>query len=92
MTDQDAKPHLTRNRLLELLRRMLLSRRFEEKCAELYSAQKIHGFLHLYIGEEAVAVGCMEALAPEDAVVATYREHGQALARGISPAEPVKSC
>jgi len=66
------------------LRQMLLIRRFEEKSAEMYSATKIRGFLHLYIGEEAVAVGVMAALAPEDAVVATYREHGQALARGLS--------
>jgi pyruvate dehydrogenase E1 component alpha subunit len=66
-----------------LLRDMLRIRRFEEKCAELYSAGKIRGFLHLYIGEEAVAVGVMQALSPEDAIVATYREHGQALARGI---------
>jgi pyruvate dehydrogenase E1 component alpha subunit len=64
---------------------MLLIRRFEEKAAELYSAGKIRGFLHLYIGEEAVATGVMQALGPDDAVVATYREHGQALARGISP-------
>jgi pyruvate dehydrogenase E1 component subunit alpha len=85
MTPARDKPHLTHGHLLELLRNMLLIRRFEEKCAELYSAQKIHGFLHLYIGEEAVAVGCMQALKPEDAVVATYREHGQALARGIDP-------
>jgi pyruvate dehydrogenase E1 component alpha subunit len=63
---------------------MLRIRRFEEKCAELYSAGKIRGFLHLYIGEEAVAVGVMQALTPDDAVVATYREHGHALARGIS--------
>jgi len=84
MTAHDVKPHLTRDHLLALLRKMLLIRHFEEKCAELYSAQKISGFLHLYIGEEAVAVGCMEALGPDDAVVATYREHGQALARGIS--------
>jgi pyruvate dehydrogenase E1 component alpha subunit len=62
---------------------MLRIRRFEEKCAELYSAGKIRGFLHLYIGQEAVAVGVMQALRPEDAVVATYREHGHALARGI---------
>jgi pyruvate dehydrogenase E1 component alpha subunit len=67
-----------------LLREMLRIRRFEEKCVELYSAGKIRGFLHLYIGEEAVAVGMMRALAPDDAVVATYREHGLALARGIS--------
>jgi pyruvate dehydrogenase E1 component alpha subunit len=62
---------------------MLRIRRFEEKCAELYSAGRIRGFLHLYIGEEAVAVGAIRALAPEDAIVATYREHGHALARGI---------
>lgn len=68
---------------LELLRQMLRIRRFEEKCAELYGAGKIRGFLHLYIGEEAVAVGAMQALTPEDAVIATYREHGHALARGI---------
>ncbi|MDX1984673.1 MAG: pyruvate dehydrogenase (acetyl-transferring) E1 component subunit alpha [Bryobacteraceae bacterium] len=68
----------------ELLGRMLLIRRFEEKCAELYTAAKIRGFLHLYIGEEAVAAGIMPALGPEDAVVSTYREHGHALARGIS--------
>lgn len=67
-----------------LLHQMLRIRRFEEKSAELYSAMKIRGFLHLYIGEEAVAVGVMEALNPEDNVLATYREHGQALARGIS--------
>lgn len=63
---------------------MLLIRRFEEKCIELYSSQKIGGFLHLYIGEEAIAVGVMHALSAEDAVIATYREHGHALARGIS--------
>jgi pyruvate dehydrogenase E1 component alpha subunit len=67
----------------QLLRQLLRIRRFEEKCAELYSAGKIRGFLHLYIGEEAVAVGIMESLLPDDAVVATYREHGHALARGI---------
>jgi len=65
------------------LREMLRIRRFEEKCAELYSAGKIRGFLHLSIGQEAVAVGVMSALEPQDAVVATYREHGHALARGI---------
>jgi pyruvate dehydrogenase E1 component subunit alpha len=69
-----------------LLRQMLLIRRFEERCVELYSAAKIRGFLHLYIGEEAVAVGVMSALEPTDAVVATYREHGHALARGLSAA------
>jgi pyruvate dehydrogenase E1 component alpha subunit len=64
---------------------MVLIRRFEEKCAELYTQRKIRGFLHLYIGEEAVGVGVMQALRPEDAIVSTYREHGHALARGLSP-------
>ncbi|HEU0079156.1 MAG TPA: thiamine pyrophosphate-dependent enzyme, partial [Longimicrobiaceae bacterium] len=73
---------------LQLLREMLRIRRFEEKCAELYSAEKIRGFLHLYVGEEAVAVGVMQALGPEDAIVATYREHGHALARGL-PADGI---
>jgi pyruvate dehydrogenase E1 component alpha subunit len=70
-------------RAVGLLKEMLRIRRFEEKCAELYSAGRIRGFLHLYIGEEAVAVGAVRALTPEDALVATYREHGHALARGI---------
>ncbi len=64
-------------------RQMLLIRRFEEKSAQLYTEQKIRGFLHLYIGEEAVATGIMDALTPQDGVVATYREHGHALVRGI---------
>ncbi|MBI4191414.1 MAG: pyruvate dehydrogenase (acetyl-transferring) E1 component subunit alpha, partial [Betaproteobacteria bacterium] len=68
----------------KLLHEMVRIRRFEEKSAELYSAGKIRGFLHLYIGEEAVATGSMQALRPEDAVFATYREHGHALVRGIS--------
>jgi pyruvate dehydrogenase E1 component alpha subunit len=69
---------------LALLRQMIRIRRFEEKCAELYSAGKIRGFLHLYIGEEAVAAGVMPGLGADDAVVATYREHGHALARAVS--------
>jgi len=69
---------------LELLRQMVRIRRFEERCVELYSTSAIRGFLHLAIGQEACAVGVMEALTPDDAVVATYREHGHALARGIS--------
>ena len=68
---------------LHLLREMVRIRRFEEKAAELYTVGKIRGFLHLYIGQEAVAVGAMQALAADDAVVATYREHGEALARGL---------
>ena len=66
-----------------LVRDMLRIRRFEEACAELYGLQEIRGFLHLYIGEEAVATGVIGALAPDDAVVATYREHGHALVRGV---------
>jgi pyruvate dehydrogenase E1 component alpha subunit/2-oxoisovalerate dehydrogenase E1 component len=66
-----------------LLYQMLLIRRFEEKCAELYTKEKIRGFLHLYVGEEAVAVGVMQSLTAEDNVLSTYREHGHALARGI---------
>ncbi|MBP1234050.1 pyruvate dehydrogenase E1 component alpha subunit [Arthrobacter sp. PvP102] len=66
-----------------LLRQMLRVRRLEEQCVELYSAAKIRGFLHVYIGEEAVAAGVMSTLAPDDAVVATYREHGHALLRGV---------
>lgn len=79
-----ASSAVERDRALALLRQMLLIRRIEEKCAELYSAGKIQGFLHLYIGEEAVAVGAMQALIPDDNVVSTYREHGHALARGLS--------
>jgi pyruvate dehydrogenase E1 component alpha subunit len=66
---------------------MMLIRRFEERSAELYGEQKIRGFLHLYIGEEANAVGVMQALTPDDAIVATYREHGHALARGLPATE-----
>ncbi len=69
---------------VRLLRQMLRIRRFEERCVELYSRSAIRGFLHLGIGEEACAVGVMEALLPDDAVVSTYREHGHALARGVS--------
>ncbi len=67
----------------ELLESMLMIRRFEERCVELYSASKIRGFLHLYIGEEAIAAGAFRALTAADGVVSTYREHGHALARGI---------
>ena len=79
---------LDREHGLHLLHEMLRVRRFEEKCVELYSAGSIRGFMHLYIGEEAVAVGLMEALGPEDAIVSTYREHGHALVRGV-PAEKI---
>lgn len=68
---------------MDLLARMLLIRRFEERCVELYSAGEIRGFVHVYIGEEAVAAGVTSALSEEDAIVSTYREHGHALARGL---------
>lgn len=80
----ETKLHVTRDHLLQLLSAMIRIRRFEERCAELYQQEKIRGFLHLYCGEEAVAVGVMAALGPEDAVLSTYREHGHALARGVS--------
>lgn len=70
-----------------LLEQMLRIRRFEEKAAELYAAQKIRGFLHLYIGEEAVAVGVHEAIRDEDNIVSSYREHGHALVAGVSARE-----
>jgi pyruvate dehydrogenase E1 component alpha subunit len=69
---------------LSLLRDMLRIRLMEERAAELYGEGKIRGFLHLYIGEEAVAVGSLHALAADDAVIATYREHGHALIQGVS--------
>ena len=69
----------------ELLRSMLLQRRFEERCAEAYALGKIGGFCHLYIGQEAVSTGTLSMLRPDDYVITTYRDHGQALARGISP-------
>ena len=75
---------VARDHALFLLREMLRIRRFEEKAAEMYSLGKIHGFLHLYIGEEATGVGSMQAFTPGDNIVATYREHGHALARGMS--------
>lgn len=67
----------------KLLYQMLLMRRFEEKSAELYTKEKIRGFLHLYIGEEAVATGVIQALKEEDYILGTYREHAHALARGV---------
>ncbi|MCA9608501.1 MAG: pyruvate dehydrogenase (acetyl-transferring) E1 component subunit alpha, partial [Myxococcales bacterium] len=78
MTDLD------RAHARHLLHEMLRIRRLEEKSAELYGLGKIRGFLHLYIGEEACAVGALHALAPDDNIVATYREHGHALVRGVS--------
>lgn len=78
---------MDRELLLNLLYQMILIRRFEEKCAESYSLGKIGGFCHLYIGQEAVAVGAISAIRKEDYVLGSYREHGQAIAKGVSPEE-----
>jgi pyruvate dehydrogenase E1 component alpha subunit len=69
----------------ELLHSMLLQRRFEERCAEAYALGKIGGFCHLYIGQEAVSTGVLSSLRPDDYIITTYRDHGQALARGMAP-------
>jgi pyruvate dehydrogenase E1 component alpha subunit len=86
--EQDGGPGLDglgRDRLQEMLYQMLLGRRFEEKTAEAYAIGKIGGFCHLYIGQEAVAVGALEPLRGEDYVISAYREHVQALVKGIPP-------
>jgi pyruvate dehydrogenase E1 component alpha subunit len=84
VTAQPAKGDTQAAQQRRMLREMLLIRRFEEKAAEAYALGKIGGFCHLYIGQEAVAVGVSAALEPTDYVIASYREHGQALVRGIS--------
>jgi pyruvate dehydrogenase E1 component alpha subunit len=78
---------LDRETLLRMLRQMILIRRFEEKAAEAYTLGKIGGFCHLYIGQEAVAVGSLSALRPDDYALTSYRDHGHALAMGTSPDE-----
>src|SRR6476620_10368015 len=80
-SQQPSDPELN----LELLRSMLLQRRFEERCAEAYALGKIGGFCHLYIGQEAVSTGSLSILRPDDYIITTYRDHGQALARGMTP-------
>lgn len=82
---QHALLTLTEAQLLGIYRKMALIRRFEEKSAEMYTRGKITGFCHLYAGEEAVAVGAIEALYDKDYVVSTYREHGHCLAKGADP-------
>jgi pyruvate dehydrogenase E1 component alpha subunit len=77
------KPKLDRAHVLSLLSGMIRIRKFEDRCAELYTQEKIRGFLHLYDGEEAIAVGIIPVLQERDRIVATYREHGHALARGV---------
>src|SRR3954465_7565377 len=87
MAKKKKNDSLTSDRELnyELLRSMLLQRRFEERTAEAYALGKIGGFCHLYIGQEAVSTGTLSILRPDDYVITTYRDHGQALARGMSP-------
>ena len=82
--ETDAAGEAEHERSRQRLRLMIRIRRFEERCADLYREEKIRGFLHLYIGEEAIATGVMPCLEPNDTVVATYREHGHAIARGVS--------
>lgn len=74
---------LSNEQLLEMYRQMVLIRIFEEKCQEMYTRAKIGGFLHLYVGQEAVAVGTINALKPEDHIITHYRDHGHAIARGL---------
>jgi len=74
-----------KHELVGYLRQLMLIRRFEEKAGEMYSLGKIGGFCHLYIGQEAVAVGSLASLRPDDYVITAYREHGHALTRGMSP-------
>ena len=76
---------MTKDEALAQYRAMLLIRRFEERCAQIYVEGKIGGFLHLYIGQEAVAVGAMSLLRPDDYFVTSYRDHGYAIARGTDP-------
>ena len=83
MSEAIEKPRLSREHMLDILKQMIRIRRFEDKCAELYMQEKIRGFLHLYDGEEAVAVGVIPVLEKRDRIVATYREHGHALVRGV---------
>ncbi len=78
---------MDRDDILSLYRQMLLIRRFEEKSAEMYALAKIAGFLHLYIGEEAIAVGAIAALRPDDYAISAYRDHGHCLARGSNPGQ-----
>jgi pyruvate dehydrogenase E1 component alpha subunit len=80
-SQKSSDPELNRS----MLHSMLLQRRFEERCAEAYALGKIGGFCHLYIGQEAVSTGCLSVLRPDDYIITTYRDHGQALARGLTP-------
>ncbi len=76
---------LDNGQIVQLYEKMLLIRRFEEQSGRLYMQGKIHGFLHLYIGEEAIAVGAISSLRDDDYIITHYRDHGHALARGVHP-------
>lgn len=80
-----AKLTFSKETYLNWYEMMLLMRRFEEKCAQMYSQQKIKGFLHLYNGQEAIMAGTMSAIGPNDPIITAYRDHGHALAVGMSP-------
>ncbi|MEZ4771856.1 MAG: pyruvate dehydrogenase (acetyl-transferring) E1 component subunit alpha [Bacteroidia bacterium] len=79
------KQSYSKELLLEWFEQMLLIRKFEEKASQLYMQQKFRGFCHLYIGQEAVAIGMESAIRPDDYIITAYRDHGGALARGVSP-------
>lgn len=78
-----AREQLGTDQMVELYRQMMLIRRFEEKCQEMYTRSKIGGFLHLYVGEEATGVGAISNLQPQDHIFTHYRDHGHAIARGL---------
>jgi pyruvate dehydrogenase E1 component alpha subunit len=84
-TKTDVKTKFTKETYLYWYELMLLLRRFEEKAGQLYGMQKIRGFCHLYIGQEAIAAGCMTATKPEDKFITAYRDHALAIAKGMSP-------
>ncbi len=86
LTDDNGSAKTSANKLnRELLYSMLMQRRFEERTAEMYAIGRIGGFCHLYIGQEAVSTGTISLLRPDDYIITTYRDHGQALARGMEP-------
>lgn len=78
---------LSEEQLLEMYEQMYLQRRFEERCMQQYQKGKFGGFLHLYIGQEAISTGTVFALEPQDDIITAYRDHGWGLCRGISPKE-----
>ena len=85
LADKPTVRELDKGQMIDLLRQMMLIRRFEEKAAEMYARQRIAGFLHLYIGQEATGVGAISAVNDDDYILTHYRDHGHALARGIDP-------